>query len=47
MKINAITGPGTKLFIPVDNHQLAINQSFIKFVEKGDNNETRAKNLSQ
>ena len=43
MKINAITGPGTKLFIPVDNHQLAINQSFIKFVEKGDNNETRAK----
>lgn len=43
MKINAITGPGTKLFIPVDNHQLAINQSFIKFVEKGKNSETSGK----
>ncbi len=37
MKINAVTGPGTKLFIPVDNHQLALQQSFINFVKKEDN----------
>ncbi|MBK8346240.1 MAG: translocation/assembly module TamB domain-containing protein [Saprospiraceae bacterium] len=34
MKINAVTGPGTRLFIPVDNSQTSINESFIKFVTK-------------
>lgn len=35
MKINATTGPGTKLFIPVGNTQSTIDQNFIKFVKKG------------
>lgn len=34
MKINATTGPGTKLFIPVGNTQSAIDQNFIRFVKK-------------
>jgi hypothetical protein len=36
MKISAITGPGTKLFIPINNTQTAVSKSFIKFVNKED-----------
>ncbi len=38
MKINATTGPGTKLFIPVGNTQAAIDQNFIKFFKKDNQN---------
>ena len=41
MRINATTGPGSKLFIPVGSSQAAINQNFIKFVKKVDANESR------
>ncbi len=34
MKITAVTGPGTKLFIPVNNSQTALSQSFIKFIKR-------------
>jgi len=44
MKINAVTGPGTKLFIPVGNHQLTLNQSFIKFIKKGEETNTTLPN---
>lgn len=43
MKINAVTGPGTRLFIPVGNSQTKINQSFIKFVKKDGNGNTSIK----
>jgi hypothetical protein len=47
MKITAITGTGTKLFIPVNNSQTTINQSFIKFVDKEDyKNVTNKKNYT-
>lgn len=36
MKITAVTGPGTKLFIPVNNSQTSVSKSFIKFVNKDD-----------
>ncbi|MBK9736990.1 MAG: translocation/assembly module TamB domain-containing protein [Saprospiraceae bacterium] len=36
MKINAVTGTGTKLYIPVGNAQGAVDDSFIKFVKKSD-----------
>ncbi|MFZ1751517.1 MAG: translocation/assembly module TamB domain-containing protein, partial [Saprospiraceae bacterium] len=48
MNITAVTGPGTKLYIPVDNSQLALNQSFIKFVKRNTNNvstNTKAYNI--
>jgi hypothetical protein len=37
MKINATSGPGTKLYIPVGNAQGAIDQNFIKFIKKDGN----------
>ncbi|MBK8627263.1 MAG: translocation/assembly module TamB domain-containing protein [Saprospiraceae bacterium] len=43
MKITAITGPGTKLFIPVNNSQTAVSQNFIKFVNKEEYNKVENK----
>jgi len=37
MKISAVTGPGTKLAIPVDNSKGSLGQSFIKFVKNDQN----------
>ena len=37
MKISAVTGPGTKLSIPVDNSKGSLGQSFIKFVKSDKN----------
>ncbi len=34
LRITAVTGPGTKLFIPIKDSQSAISQSFIRFVKK-------------
>jgi len=34
MRITAVTGPGTKLSIPVEDSELKLEQSFIKFVKK-------------
>ena len=46
MKINATSGPGTKLFIPVGNTQSTIDQNFIKFVKKGDQSGELKKNTA-
>jgi len=34
MRISAVTGPGTKLFIPISNAQSSVDKSFIKFVKR-------------
>lgn len=34
MKINATTGPGTKLFIPVGTTNTTVDQNFIKFIKR-------------
>lgn len=39
MKINAVSGPGTKLFIPINNAQTATDQSFIRFITKDEKKE--------
>lgn len=46
MKINATSGPGTKLYIPVGNAQSSINQDFIKFVKKGNTSPEVKKNIA-
>ena len=43
MKINAVSGPGTKLFIPINNAQTATDQSFIRFKNKDDKKNQDAK----
>jgi hypothetical protein len=37
LRITAVTGPGTKLFIPIKDNQTSLNQSFIRFVKKDSN----------
>ena len=46
MKITAVTGSGTKLFIPVNNSQTSIDQSFIRFVSKKEDKSQLVKNNS-
>lgn len=40
MNITGVTQSGTKLFIPVDDAQEAVDQSFIKFVSRNDQRKT-------
>ena len=46
MKINAVTGPGTRLAIPVGDSELKLEQSFIRFVKKDEKQTSQIKKPS-